>query len=140
MLSQRSAIDGLTGVAKRRRFDQALAQEWRRCLREQSQLAVVRVDIDHCKAYNDCYGRLAGDDGLRLVAAAMRQPLHRDADPVARLGGEGFAALLPDTEAEGAMAIAEQLRVSVAAFRIAHAASPTAACVTARVGAAAMRP
>ena len=132
--------DGLTGVANRRFLDQQLDHEWRRAARERSCLAVVMVDIDQFKLYNDTYGHLAGDDCLRRVAEALAHALRRPADFLARYGGEEFAAVLPGTSLEGALALAEQMRAQVEGLAIPHASSTVASVVTVSLGVAAALP
>jgi diguanylate cyclase (GGDEF)-like protein/PAS domain S-box-containing protein len=139
-LHRLSFVDGLTGVANRRFLDQQLALEWRRSAREQSPLALVMVDIDQFKLFNDTYGHLAGDDCLRRVAQALAQVLRRPGDFLARFGGEEFAAVLPGTGLEGALALAEQMRLQVEVLAIAHASSTVAPAVTVSLGAAAWVP
>jgi diguanylate cyclase (GGDEF)-like protein len=116
--------DGLTGVANRRAFDERLGAEWRRCGRAGLPMALILVDIDHFKPYNDHYGHQAGDAILRLVADAMRRAAGRAQDVVARYGGEEFAILLPQESAEGAEQVAAKLLAELAALDIPHAASP----------------
>jgi len=105
-----STQDGLTGVSNRRHFDETLALEWRRAARNRAPLALLMVDIDHFKRYNDQEGHQAGDDALRRVAHTMRDALNRAADLVARYGGEEFGILLPETDLEQARRVAEVLR------------------------------
>ena len=109
-LERLSAIDGLTGIANRRQFDEALNRLWRRALRESSPISLIMIDIDHFKSYNDTYGHLAGDDCLRVVAQALSQTVKRPFDLVSRYGGEEFAVILPDTNREGAMLMAHEMR------------------------------
>lgn len=111
-----STQDGLTGVSNRRHFDETLATEWRRATRKASPLALLLLDIDYFKDYNDSAGHQAGDDCLRRVAQALRDSVHRAADLVARYGGEEFAVLLPDTDLESARLIAETLRQNIEAL------------------------
>ncbi len=106
-------IDPLTGIANRRRFDERLANEWRRSAREESPLALIMMDLDFFKRFNDHYGHTAGDDVLRRCAAALHNAAKRPADLVARFGGEEFAALLPNTGLDGAVALAETMRAAV---------------------------
>jgi diguanylate cyclase (GGDEF)-like protein len=105
-----STLDGLTGLANRRHFDETLALEWRRGARTRSPLSLLILDLDFFKAFNDAQGHLAGDDLLRRVAQTLRDSVHRAADLVARYGGEEFVVLLPDTDAPQALTIAESLR------------------------------
>ncbi|MBL8312133.1 MAG: PleD family two-component system response regulator [Rubrivivax sp.] len=133
-------VDGLTGVFNRRHFDEHLSNEWSRAVRSRSHLALVMLDVDHFKRYNDHYGHQAGDDCLRRVAAALRVGVKRSADLVARYGGEEFVCLLPDTDLAGAVQVAETLRELVLAERIAHAESGVAPVVTVSLGACSVVP
>ena len=108
-----SRTDGLTGIANRRHFDQVLADEWRRLRRGKQGAALLMIDIDHFKALNDRHGHLVGDETLRMVGKALKQQLHRPGDFIARYGGEEFVVLLPDTDRDGAMLLAEQMRQAV---------------------------
>jgi diguanylate cyclase (GGDEF)-like protein len=116
--------DGLTGLANRRYFDQHLEIELKRAIRNQSPIALVMIDVDHFKKYNDHHGHVGGDAGLQAVAKAVQAGQHRPADVAARFGGEEFAILLPDTDIDGAVAVAESVRAAIAGLRIAHDASP----------------
>ncbi len=133
-------LDGLTQVANRRRFEHFLNQEWRRLMREQSSMALIMVDIDHFKAYNDLYGHQAGDDCLRRVAGILRSAIQRPADIVARYGGEEFVLVLPNTGIEGAETIAERIRVLLQQAQIPHKGSPVSKLLTVSLGIAAMYP
>jgi len=112
--------DGLTGLSNRRHFDEYLELEWRRAMREQSQLSLLMVDVDYFKSFNDTFGHLAGDEALRQVAEAIRSCCARPSDLPARYGGEEFALVLPNTSPGGARLLAEKLRQTVEAARIAH--------------------
>jgi diguanylate cyclase (GGDEF)-like protein len=140
VLRQAAFIDGLTGVYNRRCFDARLADELRRSARNGAPLALVMADVDHFKRYNDRYGHQAGDDCLRRIAATLRATLRRPADLVARWGGEEFACLLGDTDAAGALDVAQHLEQAVRALRIAHADAPPAQVVTISAGVAAWTP
>ena len=140
LLQRISMIDGLTGIANRRRFDEALEREWRRCHRSGSYLSLILVDVDFFKNFNDHYGHLAGDECLKKVAVAMADQIRRGADLVARFGGEEFACLLPDTGAEAAHAMAVRLREAVSGLGIAHLQSAAADHVTISLGVATMVP
>lgn len=129
-------VDGLTNIPNRRYFDERLENEWRRAHRAQKPLAVLMVDIDYFKGYNDCYGHGAGDECLKKVAATLAQALVRPADLIARYGGEEFVAILPDTDAEGARQTAERLRSHVEALALPHERSQAAPHVTASIGCA----
>lgn len=133
-------IDGLTGIANRRRFDEALSAEWRDCRRQGQPLALLMIDIDHFKLYNDRYGHQAGDTCLQAVATLLKQRLSRAHDIAARYGGEEFVCLLPDCDLNGAKAKAEELRLAVAQLGIPHEVSPTAPHVTISVGVAVWLP
>lgn len=106
--------DPLTGVANRRAFDRFLADTVRRCLRSRSAMSVLLIDVDHFKHYNDRHGHPAGDRCLQVVAQALRAAVHRSTDLLARFGGEEFAIVLGETEAEGALHVAETARCEVA--------------------------
>lgn len=118
------SLDGLTQVANRRRFDEYLAQEWRRMLREQRPLSLILCDIDFFKAFNDTYGHQAGDRCLKQVAQTLQNSVLRPADLVARYGGEEFVMLLPNTDAAGAMHVAEAACRAVRELAVPHLSSP----------------
>ena len=104
-----SNTDGLTGIANRRSFDLALEEEWNRARRAGIPLALIMLDVDHFKHFNDHYGHLAGDDCLRSLTQVLLKEVRRSGELVARYGGEEFIVLLPNTEVEGAVHIAEQM-------------------------------
>jgi len=133
-LLELSLRDALTGVANRRRFDEALHAEWRHGVRERQPLSLIMLDIDHFKDFNDCYGHLAGDSCLRAVASTLQDGVHRPRDLLARFGGEEFAVLLPNTDATGAHVLAEELRQRVEVLHIAHDRSAVATVVTLSLG------
>jgi len=139
-LERISALDTLTQIANRRRFDLALRQEWRRCARDESPLSLVFCDIDYFKRFNDTYGHQAGDECLVRVAQAMEESLNRPADLVARYGGEEFIALLVDTGSEGARMLAERMRAKVESLDVEHRASGVAAHLTVSLGVASIVP
>jgi diguanylate cyclase (GGDEF)-like protein len=116
-------IDGLTGVANRRRFDENLQAEWRRCRRSSLPLTLLMIDIDHFKSYNDHYGHQAGDTCLQAVAATLKRAFGRSHDLVARYGGEEFVCLMPECDAAAGLNKAEELCVSVRSLGIRHAAA-----------------
>ncbi|MBL0209607.1 MAG: response regulator [Holophagaceae bacterium] len=132
--------DGLTGIANRRRFDEALREEWSRAARNQTQLSLIMLDVDHFKIFNDTYGHVAGDDCLRRIAEALTRSLLRPVDMVARFGGEEFVCLLPGTDAAGTQMVAERFRESVISMAIPHEHSPTEPVVTISQGLATMVP
>jgi diguanylate cyclase (GGDEF)-like protein len=127
--------DGLTGLANRRSFDQALGLEWARAQRTGSPLSLLFVDVDHFKLYNDLHGHQKGDDCLRATAAAMATNL-RPADVAARYGGEEFAVLMPDCAHDAALRAGERLREAVNNARLAHGAPQAGPYVTLSVGVA----
>lgn len=126
--------DGLTGVGNRRSFDERFDLEWRRCRRIGAPLALIMVDVDFFKLYNDHYGHQAGDDCLRAAAGKLKGALKRPQDMVARYGGEEFVCLLPETHHAGATAIAHALELAVRGLQIAHAGSSVAPVVTISLG------
>jgi len=139
-LARMARLDGLTGVANRRAFDDLLLREWRRQARTGQPLAVIMIDVDHFKQFNDTYGHGAGDTCLKQVTLAAEGAMQRPADIIARYGGEEFVALLPDTALEGAMAVAEGIRAAVVTLEIPHAGSRAASQVTVSLGVACMTP
>jgi diguanylate cyclase (GGDEF)-like protein len=119
-LETMAATDALTGIANRRAFDAATARELRRAARERSPVSLLLFDADNFKKYNDRYGHQAGDAVLKAIAAALHDAEQRPADLAARYGGEEFAMLLPDTDAGGAMIVAEGVRAAIMAAGIEH--------------------
>jgi two-component system chemotaxis family response regulator WspR len=138
-LEQLAALDGLTGVANRRRFDEATRAEWQRALRNQKPLSLLLCDVDSFKLYNDSLGHQAGDLCLKKVAAVLTGQLKRPSDLAARYGGEEFAIVLPDTSLDGALQVAEACRAQLEALALEHPAV-AGGVVTMSVGAAAMVP
>ena len=134
-LEHQATTDSLTGLANRRAFDEALAREWARAVRENGELSLILLDVDHFKLFNDHYGHQVGDDCLRDVAAAIRDVVRRPGDIAARYGGEEMAVILPDTPPAGAATVAEALREAVRRLGVQHAGSPCGV-LTASVGAA----
>ncbi|MES2684648.1 MAG: diguanylate cyclase [Pseudomonadota bacterium] len=139
-LLERSLRDGLTGVWNRRAFDERLAEYWRNAARRQRPLAVVMLDVDHFKAYNDSLGHPAGDECLRQVALGLKNGLLRGSGMLARYGGEEFVALLDETDAEGGRVVAERLRLVVLGMRLPHPQSSAGAAVSISVGVASCIP
>ncbi|WP_420466488.1 diguanylate cyclase [Panacagrimonas sp.] len=139
-LAEIALTDGLTGVPNRRHFDAYLEREWAVALREQTSLAVIMIDVDHFKAFNDCHGHLEGDETLRWTAATLRGALRRPTDLLARYGGEEYVCLLPRTTLEEATSTAVHLRQAIAAGRHRHDASPVASHLTISLGVAATKP
>jgi diguanylate cyclase (GGDEF)-like protein len=134
LLESLAMLDGLTSIPNRRRFDEALEAEWKRARRDAAPMALMMIDVDHFKAYNDHYGHGAGDACLKKVADALTSASDRPGDLVARYGGEEFVALLPQTDSLGAKQMAERLRSAVEALRLVHQHSSVATCVTVSIG------
>ncbi|MBP2637477.1 MAG: diguanylate cyclase/phosphodiesterase [Firmicutes bacterium] len=139
-LRRTSLADGLTGIANRRYFDVFLEREWQRATQEKKPLALLMVDIDFFKAYNDTYGHLAGDDCLKLIAKVLDTTPKRPMDTAARYGGEEFAIVLPDTDEPNAITVAEKIRVGVEKLDIEHAGSSISTHVTVSIGIAVISP
>jgi diguanylate cyclase (GGDEF)-like protein/PAS domain S-box-containing protein len=131
--------DGLTGLANRRTFDDALAREHRRAGRDRTRLAMIMIDVDRFKAFNDRYGHPAGDDALRRVSRAIESTLRRPGDVAARYGGEEFAVLLPGADESAGAIIADRIRRAVLDLAIEHDESP-AGVVTISAGVASVAP
>ena len=119
-LMRLAATDGLTGLANRRRFDEAIGQEWARAARDELPLSLVLLDVDQFKLFNDRYGHQEGDACLRAVSQAISACVERPADIVARYGGEELVVLLPGTDEAGAAALAETMRLAIASLEITH--------------------
>jgi diguanylate cyclase (GGDEF)-like protein len=132
--------DALTGTKNRRVFDEHLAQVWYTAAAEQRPIAVLLIDVDHFKGYNDSYGHVAGDKALQAVARTVQSFARRAPDVVARYGGEEFAAVLYDTAPSQARGIAEQMRRAVASLAIEHRESGAGTSVTVSIGIAAIHP
>lgn len=138
-LERLASTDPLTRLANRRHFEEALAREWARAVRSGLDLAVLMIDADFFKFYNDRFGHPAGDDLLKRVAECIRTSVHRPTDLPCRIGGEEFAVVLPDTDEAGALAVAETIRSSVEGLGAAHPLSPFG-IVTVSIGVASRRP
>jgi diguanylate cyclase (GGDEF)-like protein/PAS domain S-box-containing protein len=134
-----SLTDGLTNLANRRRFDEKLAEEFTRHGRKDSPLALILLDIDHFKAFNDHYGHVAGDHCLRQVAKVIGESAARAADVAARYGGEEFACILPETSLDNALIVANHIRRGIEELAIEHEASRTGAYVTVSMGVVSLR-
>ena len=134
-LERLSYLDGLTRISNRRLFDGRLETEWKRLTRrDESSLALIMIDIDFFKSYNDRYGHLAGDDCLRQVSAAIAQQVKRTSDVVARYGGEEFGLLLPATNIAGARELAERIRLAVENLHLKAAREDVSVYVTISLG------
>ncbi len=138
-LQKLAALDALTGIANRRRFDEVMVTEWQRGQRDLKPLSLLMCDVDCFKLYNDSLGHLAGDLCLKKVAAVLTENLKRPADLAARYGGEEFAIVLPETGAEGALALAESCRSKLESLAIEHPHAP-GGVVTMSIGVATMMP
>ncbi|MCW8841400.1 MAG: GGDEF domain-containing protein [Gammaproteobacteria bacterium] len=138
-LERYSNIDDLTNLANRRYFDKRLKEEWSRASRQQAPIAVLFIDIDYFKRFNDHYGHPNGDKCLQRIAVAIEGAARRESDIAARYGGEEFVIMLPDTELEGARRVAEKLQQAVGQLRIEHARSRIGPHVTLSIGIAATR-
>ena len=129
-------LDGLTGVFNRRYFDRQLSMEVARSVRNKSPMALILLDVDFFKLFNDRYGHLAGDDCLRQIATAIKNALRRPADLVARYGGEEFVCILPETSFEDGMAMAQVLEERVRKLALPHDRSEASKVVTISLGVA----
>lgn len=139
-LARSARIDGLTQVNNRREFERSIEMEWRRVQRAKRKIALIMVDIDHFKAFNDFYGHLAGDGCLRTVAKAINNTIQRAHDLVCRYGGEEFAIILPDTDLRGAELLAAKMIQAVSELKIEHKKSETLDVVTISAGIACLSP
>lgn len=119
-LKEISTLDGLTCIPNRRHFDETFATEWKRCQRAGAPLSLILGDIDYFKQFNDIYGHQAGDSCLKAVAGSLNESLFRVEDSVARYGGEEFVTLLPGTDTDGAIAVAERMRLATRELCIPH--------------------
>lgn len=140
ILERISLLDGLTGIANRRHFDQTLEKEWRRALRHGDILSLALVDIDFFKKYNDYYGHLAGDECLQKVGSILKESLKKVRDLGARYGGEEFVILLPSTAKGGALTVTERICSNIEKLNIPHELSKAAKHVTVSIGVATIRP
>jgi diguanylate cyclase (GGDEF)-like protein/PAS domain S-box-containing protein len=136
MLEDLSTMDGLTGISNRRRFDEFMDREWRRSIRQYSELSLLLIDIDYFKQFNDRYGHLQGDDCLRQIAATLSKTVRRAGDLVARYGGEEFACVLFRTGEERAVKVARKIVDEIARLAIPHESSTVAGYVTVSIGVA----
>lgn len=140
LLEAHALLDGLTNIPNRRSFDARLDSEWKRALRTGHRLALIMIDIDYFKHYNDTLGHGAGDVCLRKVAAALTGSVERTCDLVARYGGEEFVVLLPNTNEDGTCQIAERMRYKVESLHIAHDRCDAMMWLTVSLGVASMVP
>ncbi|MBI4986906.1 MAG: diguanylate cyclase [Rhodocyclales bacterium] len=140
LLQRLTLLDPLTDIANRRRFDEYLTQEWNRAARDQAPLALLMIDVDNFKGFNDRNGHARGDQCLSAIAHAIQSALQRPADLVARYGGEEFVCVLPGTDLAGAGQLAEHIRATVAALAVADGSATGSGHVSVSVGVAAARP
>lgn len=133
-LQELAILDGLTAISNRRYFDLVLDNEWQRLTREQKPLSLILCDVDHFKAYNDTYGHQQGDRCLQKVAQILRKSTRRPADLAARYGGEEFAIILPNTDLQGALFIAKNIKQELAQKQLPHSQSSVSQYVTCSMG------
>lgn len=139
-LERLANLDPLTGVANRRNFMETYDKEWKRGCRSKLPLALIMIDVDFFKAYNDHYGHQAGDECLKTIASLLNESLGRSGDMLARYGGEEFMIILPGTDINGTAAVAERLRRKIEAAEIPHLTSTINDYVTISLGTATMVP
>jgi diguanylate cyclase (GGDEF)-like protein len=139
-LEMLAMIDGLTGIPNRRLFEDEYRKAWSFAQRKQRELAVAILDIDYFKQFNDHYGHAKGDHCLQLVAKTIANTLHRPLDFVARYGGEEFVVILPDTQVEDAIKVAEKMRNNIADLNIQHEHPDIDYIVTVSIGVATCKP
>ncbi len=132
--------DGLTKIANRRRFDEYFEQTWLQALRDQSNLTLILCDIDYFKLFNDTYGHVEGDRCLQQVAETLETVIKRPMDLAARYGGEEFAMILPNTNLQGGLVIAENLLTAIKQLGISHASSPVRDHITLSIGISTLMP
>ena len=134
MLEEMAGIDGLTGINNRRNFDTIYQKEWQKAKRYHEPLSLIMMDVDFFKNYNDFYGHAAGDVVLKEIAKEIKNVLNRPEDAVARYGGEEFVVILPRTEKEGGLKIAEEMRQAIESLGIPHEKSSCSKVVTISLG------
>jgi diguanylate cyclase (GGDEF)-like protein len=139
-LNNIARVDGLTAISNRREFDLRLMSEWSRGARTGQSLALLMIDVDKFKEYNDLYGHIRGDQCLIEVARVLKICTQRTSDLIARYGGEEFVALLPDSDLEGGLTVAEDCLQAIADAAIEHLGSDVAPYITVSIGVAAMLP
>jgi diguanylate cyclase (GGDEF)-like protein len=135
-----ASSDGLTQIANRRRFDEVLADQWEKMARAQAPVSIILCDIDFFKQFNDTYGHPAGDECIKQVVQALSSAIYRAPDLLARYGGEEFAAILPQTDLEQALKVAQRMQMAIAQLKIPHLASAAAPYVTISIGIASTVP
>lgn len=132
--------DPLTGIWNRRKYDQTIEMEWSRCLRYKRPIALILLDIDYFKEFNDSYGHMAGDECLIEIGKMLDNSLSRSSDMVARYGGEEFIVLLPESGIDEAIKVADMLRLKVESMNIPHKKSLVSNSVTVSIGVTSMVP
>lgn len=135
-----AGVDGLTQIANRRRFDEHLEAQWQLMTEQQAPISLILADIDYFKQYNDTYGHLLGDTCLKHVAQALQGSISHMTDLVARYGGEEFAAIMPETDLSGAIAVATRMQAQIEYLQLPHARSSTSHYVTLSMGVASCIP
>ncbi|AFA48413.1 diguanylate cyclase domain-containing protein [Acetobacterium woodii] len=136
ILNQTSDMDALTQISNRRRFDETLAIETRKAKRMKSALSIIMIDIDYFRPYNETYGFWEGDACLQEIAFSLKKPLRRAGDLIARWSGQQFVCLLPDTDSEGALHVAKNLKQTISNLKIPHQSSPIEKIITISLGVA----
>ncbi|WP_049629967.1 diguanylate cyclase [Cellvibrio sp. pealriver] len=131
-----SQLDSLTQIYNRRTFNELAQQQWTQAKRHQQSISALMIDVDHFKLFNDHYGHPAGDACLKKVTQAIKSCLHRSTDILGRYGGEEFIVLLPETDAKGAMRVAQSISEALETLELRHDVSPTSQFVTASIGGA----
>ncbi|MBD2358212.1 EAL domain-containing protein [Tolypothrix sp. FACHB-123] len=139
-LQRLASSDGLTQLANRRCFDDTLNGQWQRSQKEPASISLILCDVDYFKLYNDTLGHLAGDDALRQIAQAISEAVQHPASLVARYGGEEFAVILPNTDVESAIAIAQDIQRHVLGLKLSHPTSPASEFITLSLGLASITP
>ncbi len=139
-LQQQNIIDDLTKIANRRHFDETLEKEWLRAKRLRTSLALLMIDIDFFKQYNDTFGHLKGDECLKQIATVLNNNLNRPGDFVARYGGEEFCILIPETDLDGAIIFAEKVHSTIIELKIDNPGSEVSKYLTISIGIAAIVP
>jgi diguanylate cyclase (GGDEF)-like protein len=140
LLIETASRDGLTGIHNRRYFDDHMDRIWLQAIREQAPLALLLIDIDHFKTYNDHCGHQAGDECLRRVAGSLKRTARRPLDVTARYGGEEFAIVLFDTRRDHVEELARRIQAGIESLGIEHPASPQGGRLTVSIGAACVQP